>query len=120
MAKPRRRNKSPLKPFRNSMVVLMDAGDAGKTAGVRGRTKVVRVRDDTGKRVTSVRSVAIEDQLPAPGEKIKTVFLGRQYTGIPRGKVYPYAGAKRGGTPPPAEDGFIKRAVKRVFVGSAQ
>jgi hypothetical protein len=33
-----------------------------------------------------------------PNKDATPVFVGRRYTGVPRGKVYPYAGKKRGGT----------------------
>lgn len=36
------------------------------------------------------------------GADARPVFIGRTYTGKPRGKAYPYAGAKRGGGNAPA------------------
>jgi hypothetical protein len=35
----------------------------------------------------------------SPNAKAKPVFVGRVYTGVNKGKVYPYASAKRGGAP---------------------
>jgi hypothetical protein len=32
-----------------------------------------------------------------PDKDATPVFVGRIYTGVPRGKAYPYAGKKRGG-----------------------
>ena len=77
MPKTRRKkiNKSPQKIFRNSKVMVVEEGFGIRTAGYRA----------TGK------------QVAAKGEKVKGVHVGRVYTGVPRGKTYPYAGKKRGG-----------------------
>jgi hypothetical protein len=74
MAKTRRKkiNKSPLKPFRNSTPVLVAQGRSVKVQGIRvGEGNV---------------------QIAAKGDKAKPVFIGRVYTGVPRGKTYPYEG----------------------------
>jgi hypothetical protein len=42
---------------------------------------------------------ARKDQPVKSGKDSKPIFLGRQYTGVNRGKVYPYRSAKRGGIP---------------------
>jgi hypothetical protein len=34
----------------------------------------------------------------SPNAKAKPVFVGRTYTGVNKGKAYPYASRKRGGT----------------------
>jgi hypothetical protein len=126
MAKTRRKkiNKSPSRPYRNAKAFIADRGDMITTAGVRGRTKVVRVRDENDKRVTSVRSVMVVPQVAAktgrardaegaPTNKPRGIFVGRWYTGIARSKVYPTHGAKRGGVAPkPA--GLMARAAKAV------
>jgi hypothetical protein len=39
-----------------------------------------------------------------PSKVAKPVNIGRVYTGINKGKVYPYAGAKRGGVPALRDD----------------
>jgi hypothetical protein len=44
--------------------------------------------------IAGIRSKEGEKQIPAP--KAKPVFIGRQYTGQNKGKVYPYASTKRG------------------------
>lgn len=69
-------NKSPAKPFRNSRPVVIAQGSNVKTQGYRA--------GEGG-------------QIAAKGDKAKPVFIGRAYTGVPRGKAYPYAGKKRGG-----------------------
>lgn len=124
MAKTRRKkiNKSPGKPYRNAKAFIADPGDMIATAGVRGRTKVVRVRDDSGKRVTSVRSVMVVPQVaakPVGDRKPRGIFVGRQYTGVARSKVYPTHGVKRGGAPikPAGLMAKAAKAVKRVIVG---
>lgn len=77
MAKTRRKkiNKSPAKPFRNSKPIVIAQGSNVKVQGY---------REGGG-------------QVAAKGDKAKPVFIGRVYTGVARGKKYPYAGAKRGG-----------------------
>jgi len=114
MAKTRRTktNRSPGRPYRNSRAYVIEKGDMITTKGVRGRTKVIRVVNDEGKRVTSVRSVAVVPQIAAKG-KAKTIFVGRKYTGVARSKVYPTHGKKRGGVEvKPA--GLLARAAKAV------
>ena len=80
MAKTRRKkiNKSPAKPFRNSKPVVIAQGSNVKVQGYRAGPG---------------------GQVAAKGDTAKPVFIGRAYTGIPRGKQYPYAGQKRGGAP---------------------
>jgi hypothetical protein len=55
-------NRSPLRPFRNAMAVVLNNGEKKKKH-----------------------------------KDAKPRFEGVVLTGIPRGKVYPYAGKKRGG-----------------------
>lgn len=76
MAKTRREkiNKSPQKIFKNSRVMVVDNGVGVKTGGYRAKGKQV------------------------PSKDAKPIHIGRVYTGSPRGKTYPYAGAKRGGS----------------------
>lgn len=49
------------------------------------------------------------------------VHIGRVTTGINKGKTYPYAGAKRGGTPPAEPEGFslLRRTKRFVLVRDA-
>lgn len=77
MAKTRRKNinKSPQRPFQNANAAVIEQGFGVKVAGYR----------------------AVGKQVTAKGENAKAVHIGRIYTGVPRGKTYPYAGAKRGG-----------------------
>jgi hypothetical protein len=75
-------NRSPTKLYRNSHVVVAEPGFGVKVAGYRASKEGEDVR-----------------QVPAKGEKAKAIHIGRQYTGRPRGKAYPYAGKKRGGSP---------------------
>jgi len=127
MAKTRRtkQNRSPGRPFRNAKAFVAEKGDKVAVAGARGRTKVVRVTNDDGKRVTSVRSVEIVPQVaakPVGDRKPIGVFVGRQYTGVARSKPYPYRSVKRGGPPAVAPVGLMARAakaVKRVIVRDA-
>lgn len=76
MAKTRRKkiNKSPLKIFKNSRVMVVDNGVGVKTGGYRTKGKQVASKD------------------------AKPIHIGRVYTGVPRGKTYPY-GSKRQGFP---------------------
>jgi hypothetical protein len=80
MAKTRRHktNKSPLKPFENSKAVILNKGVAVQVAGYRAEGKQVKAADGTA------------------------IAIGRVYTGVPRGKTYPYASVKRGGADPAA------------------
>ena len=130
MAKTRRKkiNRSPAHPFggRNARpkVYVINKGDQITTIGVRGRTKVKRVINEDGKRVTSVRIVedAVQTPAKAVGDRKPTaIFVGRQYTGVARSKPYPYRSVKRGGAPL-APVGLMARAgkaVKRVLVRDA-
>ncbi len=82
MPKTRRKkiNKRPLKLYQNSKVIVTDNGMGVKVAGYRSKGK----------------------QIAAKGENAKAIHIGRVYTGVPRGKTYPYAGKKRGGAEPGA------------------
>lgn len=82
MAKTRRKkiNKRPLKLYQNSKVIVVENGMGVKVAGYRSEGK----------------------QIAAKGEKAKAIHIGRVYTGVARGKTYPYAGQKRGGAAPGA------------------
>jgi len=71
-------NRSPKLFFRNSKAVVVEEGVGVKVAGFR----------------------AEGHQVAAKGEKVKAIHVGRVYTGVPRGKSYPYAGKKRGGLVP--------------------
>lgn len=75
MAKTRRKkiNRSPQRIFKNSRVVVAEEGFGVKVAGFR----------------------AEGNQVAAKGDKVKAIHVGRQYTGVPRGKTYPYASKKR-------------------------
>lgn len=77
MAKTRRKkiNRSPGTPYgRNTRAAVVEKGNVIKTSGVR------KVLNET------------------KGSKdAKQVHVGRHYTGVPKGKIYPYAGRKRGG-----------------------
>jgi hypothetical protein len=125
MAKTRRKklNRSPLKPFRNARAYVVEQGDTVTTKGVRGRTKIVRVTGEGTKRIASVRSVEIKDQIiakPVGDIKPTPTFVGRVYTGVARSKPYPYRSKKRGA--PEFVPGLMARAtkaVKRVVVGDA-
>lgn len=61
---------------RQSRPVVMAKGATIKTTGVRAK------RDET----------------KGAGKDAKNIFVDRTYTGINKGRNYPYAGAKRGGT----------------------
>ena len=118
MAKTRRKkiNRSPGKPYRNAKAFLADKGASVTTMGQRGRTEVLRIWDAAGGR-QSIRKVPVVPQIAAKtvgDRKPKTIFVGRQYTGVARSKVYPYAGKKRGGTDKPIPRGLMARAAKAV------
>ena len=127
MAKTRRTkiNRSPGKPYRNAKTFIAVQGDKITTIGVRGRTKVTRITDETGKRLTSVRVTEAVIQTPAKAvgdRKPKGIFVGRQYTGVARSKPYPYRGKKRGAIEAPPLPGLMAkaaRAVKSVVVRDA-
>lgn len=94
--KRKKQNRSPSRPFKNSIAQVLEGGLRIAVAGHR----------TTGKQV--------------PNPKAKPVFIGREYTGVPRGKQYPYAGAKRGGptlTAVAAQNfsSRLSRAMKRVL-----
>lgn len=79
MAKTHRKkiNTSPRTVFgRNSRPVVVNKGALIKTSGV--------------------RSVVEETKGSKDG---KNIFVSRIYTGIPKGKLYPYRSEKRGGAP---------------------
>lgn len=128
MAKTRRKkiNRSPPHPFggraARPKAFVIEKGDMVTVKGVRGRTKVVRVVNDAGKRITSVRTVEDKPQVaakPVGDRKPRAIFVGRVYTGVARSKAYPYRSTKRG-APPLAPVGLMAkaaRAVKRVVVG---
>lgn len=126
MAKTRRKklNRSPTRAYENAKTYIVEQGDRVQVAGVRGRTKVVRVTNDEGKRITSVRSVAVVPQVaakPVGDRKPKAIFVGRTYTGVGRSKPYPYRGRKRGAVDAPITVGLMARAakaVKKVLVGN--
>lgn len=76
MAKTRRKkiNRSPSTPFgRNSRAAVVAKGNVIKTSGVR------KVLDET-----------------RGSKDAKQIHVGRTYTGVPKGKVYPYGSVKRG------------------------
>lgn len=122
MAKTRRKkiNKSPTKPYRNARAFIVEKGETIMTAGVRGKTHVKRVVNEDGKRLTSARITEDVPQIAAKmvGDvKPKAIFVGRQYTGVPRSKAYPYRSKKRGAPEAPAPKGLLgglTRAAKRV------
>lgn len=131
MPKTRRKkiNTSPGRAFRNSRAYIAEKGDMVTTVGIRGRTRVVRVtgpNDDDTKRVASVRLTEEVKQLPSPkaigDKKPIAIWVGRQYTGVARGKPYPYRSTKRGAPAAPAPVGLMgglrkaARAVKKVIV----
>lgn len=73
-----------------------------------------------GERV-SVAGHRAEEGAQIASKNAKPVFVGRIYTGVNRGKVYPYAGKKRGGTVSPVPALSLSKralgAMKRVVVG---
>lgn len=83
-------NKSPLKPFANSKAVILNQGVQVAVAGYRAEGKQVKAN---------------------PGAT--AIAIGRVYTGVARGKTYPYASVKRGGEDPAA----LKPVTRRVRVG---
>jgi hypothetical protein len=127
MAKTRRNktNRSPVHPFggrsARSKVFVTNKGDLITTKGVRGRTVVNRVVNDDGKRVATVRITEVIPQIaakPVGGRKPRPIFVGRVYTGVGRGKVYPYRSKKRG-APEVKPVGLMARAgnaMRRVVV----
>lgn len=130
MAKTRRTktNKSPIRPYRNAKAFVAVKGDMVTVAGARGRTRVKRVTNEAGKRLSTVRIVEVVPQVAAKtvgDRKPRAIFLGRAYTGVARSKPYPVRGAKRGGPPPglamgaPGLMARAGRAMKRVIVGAA-
>lgn len=121
MAKTRRTkiNRSPGKPYRNSKTYVAIQGEKVTTIGFRGRTKVLRI---DGRAVRHVEEVPQTPAKAVGDRKPKGIFVGRQYTGVARSKLYPVRGAKRGG-PAIAPGGNMiaraARAVKRVVVRDA-
>jgi hypothetical protein len=116
-------NKAPIRPYRSATAHIVVQGDRITCQGVRGRTRVKRVLDPEGKRVTSVRVTEDVPQIvakPVGDRKPTAIYVGRCYTGVARSKAYPARGIKQGGSPPPAKPGLFQRAakaVKRVVVG---
>lgn len=110
-------NRSPQRPYRNARAFVLEKGDMITTTGVRGRTQVKRVTDETGKRLASARLVADVPQTKARDGV--GIFVGRVYTGVARSKVYPVRSTKRGAVKAPAPKGLLaraRRAVKKVLV----
>jgi len=105
MAKTRRKkqNRSPGKAYRNAKTYIAVPGDRVVVKGFRAE----------GPQVT---------HKPVGDRKARPIFVGRQYTGVARSKVYPTHGKKRGGVAPLAPVGLMARAakaVKRVYVMDA-
>ncbi len=108
MAKTRRtkRNRSPQKVYRNAKTFIAVAGERVAVKGVRSEGPQVPHK-------------------PVGDRKARPVFLGRQYTGVARSKVYPTHGKKRGGVAPLASIGLmagltkVAKAVKSVVVKRA-
>jgi hypothetical protein len=124
MPKTRRVKQSrwPTRPYRNSKPYVAEKGETVQTSGFRGRTRVVRVTDEAGKRVATVRRAEEVVQKPSTSASAKPVQIGRAYTGVARSKPYPYRGAKRGGAPIAPGGNMIARAaraVKKVIVREA-
>jgi hypothetical protein len=122
----KKQNRSPIRPYPTATAHVVTKGDRVRVKGVRGRTKVKRVTDEAGKRLTSVRITEVVPQIAAKAvgdRKPKTIFLGRAYTGVARSKAYPYRSTKRGAPPAPIKVGLMgraARAVKRVVVGTGK
>jgi len=125
MPKTRRtkRNTSPGRPYRNAKAYIAVKGDMVQTIGIRGKTVVKRVMDETGKRLTSVRVTEDVKQPPVPKTgKPVAIFVGRRYTGVARSKPYPYGSKRQGFTNAPAPQGLMGglrkagNAIKRVIV----
>lgn len=126
MPKTRRtkQNRSPGRAYRNAKAYVAVKGDMVTTTGLRGKTVVKRVTDNTGKRLTTIRVTEPVKQPPVPKTGNPTaIFVGRQYTGVARSKPYPYRSVKRGAAPVAPEPkgimgGFRKaaRAIKKVVV----
>jgi hypothetical protein len=130
MAKTRRTkiNSRPPHPFggraARPKVYVVEQGEQITTTGFRGRTVVTRILGEDGKRTATVRVAENVIQTPAKAvgdRKPKAIFVRRQYTGVARGKSYPYRSVKRGGQPT-LPDGLMelaKKAIKKVVVGEA-
>jgi hypothetical protein len=122
MVKTRRtkQNRSPMKPYRNAKAYVIDKGDRVTVQGIRGRTMVKRVTNEEGKRLADVRITQDVPQVKAKSAGAKAIFIGRQYTGVARSKVYPYCSTKRGAVPvAPVPVGLMakaRNAMKRVVV----
>jgi hypothetical protein len=119
-----KRNKSPIRPFKRAKAMVAIAGDMIVTRGIRGRTVVKRIEDAEGRRLKTARLIAPAAQLPEPNRKTsRPIFVGRVYTGVPRGKVYPAHGPRRY-PPAPGSDaptgflGGLTKRVKSVLVGA--
>src|SRR5674476_1368844 len=113
MAKTRRKkmNRSPSRPFRNATAHVVETGTRLIVKGVRGKTRV-EFKDGMRARIVEIRPQSIAK--PVGDRKPKPVFVGRQYTGVARSKVYPYAGVKRGGSATLIPVGLMARAAKAV------
>jgi hypothetical protein len=82
MAKTRRKkiNTSPRTVFgRQSRPAAVEAGHRIKTSGIRKKP----------------------EETKKASADAKPIFISRVYTGVNKGRVYPYAGAKRGGAQQP-------------------
>jgi hypothetical protein len=89
MAKTRRHkiNRSPGTPFgRHCRAAVVEQGSQMKTTGAR-------------KEITETKGA---------GKDAKPVHLARVYTGVPKGKLYPYRSEKRGGV---SSRGIAERAL---------
>ncbi len=64
-----------------------------------GSQSAPRVVEQGSRFTTSGVREKLIDSKPAPSKTAKPVFVTRVYTGLNKGKTYPYASAKRGGTP---------------------
>jgi len=124
MAKTKRtkRNRSPQRPFPAANAAVLKEGDMIRTRGVRGRTEVKRIVED-GRRLKTVRVVQAVPQLPEP-QNGTPIFVGRVYTGTPRGKTYPAHGPRRfprpaGADAPTGFLGGLTRRLKKVLVDGA-
>lgn len=82
-------NRSPRSIFPNSNARVVEDGFRVKVAGHR----------------------TAEGSKMIPSKDAKPVFVGRQYTGVPRGKTYPYSSGKRSGDPYKVMAATIRKTV---------
>lgn len=125
MAKTRRTktNRSPIRAYPKAKTYIVEQGDKVTTTGIRGRTKVKRVTNEAGKRLTTVRLTEEAKQTPAKAtgdRKPKGIFVGRVYTGVQRSKVYPYGSKRQGFQPPESPEpaglaGLIEKTKAKLF-----